>query len=289
MAQRHADIFEGNRSYNYAGPSNAIALDQAGVKQFAPDIGNLAGQTLHVRSNTLAFLIEAPRFFQFMPDADRWVRSLKAIIEKLSHTITGLNRTLHVQSEEGAIGGSGEVFQVPTNVTRDRSNPTHVMRELMGRPCTNFIGSWINWGIGDENTKVPLVVSLGNVTATDYDATFYAATVLYIEPDPTMTEVVSAVLCVNMYPTDQPNYEMGKDASQMGVYEDASITFTALSDISLGTKLLARQLLRELNLGGLNPNQTGILFDGVTADVKAASNGLKEQLEQGAADRVTYG
>lgn len=285
---RYSNPFIGNTSFGKGAPANTINLAQAGTLQMAPDLANIASNTPFVQRNTLAFLIEAPRFFQFTTNPEQAVRSLKAMLETHTRTIDGLNQQITVETADAAYGGSGERIQVPTNVTRATSSPNHGMWELQGRAIQRFIKWWIVYGIGDENTKVPLVVADGQVSAEDYDATFYGATTLYVEPDPTMTDVVSAYLCTNMYPLSTGPWESSKDVSQMGRNLDLSIEFTAATDVSIGTLLFARKMIQSLSIAGLNPNENPLWLENVSADVQSATNGLADQLERGASARVSY-
>jgi hypothetical protein len=285
---RYTNPFVGNTGYGRGLAENTINLSQAGTVQFAPDLANIAANTPYVRRNVVAFLIEAPRFFQFTSNPDLAVRSLKALIENHTRTIDGLNQQLTVDTAEAPYGGSGERIQVATNVTRATSAPSHGMWELQGRAVSRFIKWWITYGIGDENTKVPLVVADGQVSAEDYDATFYGATILYVEPDPTFTDVVSAWLCTNMFPLGTPPWEGSKDASQLGQNLDLNIEFTAASDVSIGTIMFARKLIQSLNLAGMNPNENPLWLENVSADVQKATNGIADQLAQGASQRISY-
>jgi len=285
---RYANPFIGDRAYNLGKGEGTINLGQSGTHQFAPDLANVASNSPYVRRNVVPFLIEAPRFFQFAPNPELMIRCLKAFIENHTRTIDGLNQQLTVDTGESPVGGSGERIQTATNVTRAVSSPTHGFWELQGRAVSKFTKWWIQYGIGDENTKVPLVVSNGRVKATDYDQSFYGATVLYVEPDPTFTEVVSAWLCTNMYPLGTPQWEGSKDASQLGQQLDASLEFTALTDVSVGVELFARQIMQSLNLAGMNPNENPLWLDGISGDVQAATNGINSQLETGAERRISF-
>jgi hypothetical protein len=285
---RYANPFLGNRAFGRGQAENMINPAQAGTRQFAPDLANIASNTPYVRRNVIPFLIEAPRFFQYMPNADVLVRCLKAMIEVHTRSIDGLNKQLTVTSAESPWGGSGERIQTPTNVERAVSTPTHGMWELQGRAISKFVRFWIQFGIGDENTKVPLVVANGNITASQYDQTFFGATVLYVEPDPTMTDVVDAWLVTNMYPTQTAPWEGSKDASQLGQTLDISQEFTGIADVSMGTHLFAKQKLQELNLLGLNPNERPLWLERVSADVQAATNGIDQQLQEGASSRISF-
>jgi len=285
---RYNNPFIGSRAYGRGESPNTIDVSQAGTVQFAPNLANIAANTPYVRRNLVPFLIEAPRFFQFAQDQDMMVRCLKAFIENHTRTIDGLNQQITVDVAESPVGGSGERIQTATNVTRATSSPTHGCWELQGRAISKFIKWWITMGIGDENTKVPLVVANGNVEASNYDATFYGATVLYVEPDPTFTEPVSAWLCTNMFPTATPPWEGSKDASQLGQNLDINIEFTALTDVSIGTMLFARQIMQSLNLAGMNPNENPLWVENISADVRKANNGISDQLQAGASNRISF-
>ncbi len=285
---RYSNPFVSGNGYTRGVDSATIDLGQAGTKQFAPNISNIAANTPFVKRNLIAFLIEPPRFFNFVDNPLEAVRSLKAFIEVHTRTIDGLNATLTSDNAGPPVGGSGETLQTSVNITRAPSTPSHGTYELQGRAIQKFIAWWLRTGIGDENTKTPLVVTTGRVSPTDYDATFYGATVLYIEPDAFLQEPVSAWLCTNWYPEGTGPWEGSKDAGQLGQTLDLNIQFTALTDISIGTQLLARDMLRRLNAAGLNPHEIPTSIDRINAMVQDSGNGLATQLEEGAASRVVY-
>lgn len=287
---RYNDHLVSQTLYNRSGIAvNTLDVAKAGTRVLAPDLANVASNSPYVRRNVIPFLIEAPRFFDYHPQADRLVAGLKAFIETHTRTIDGLNQALTVDSGEAPWGGSGERIQTATNVTRATSNPTHGCWELQGRSITKMMKWWIEWGIADANTKVPLITTLPSFDANavrDYNQTFYGATVLYIEPDPTMQEVVSAWLCTNMYPTGTPPYEGSKDASQLGQTLDLNVEFTAMTDVSEGTEQFARQMLQRINMAGMNPNDNPIWWENVSEDVAAQANGLVEQVQRSASNRI---
>lgn len=287
--QRYSNPFIlNNRDHGLNQGEGMIDLSKAGTRQFAPDLYNIAGNSPYVRRNVIPFLIEVPPFFRFASDKDLLAASLKALLETHTRTVDGLNQTITVENGESPVGGSGESLKTPTNVTREVSAPTHGCWELQGRSITKFIKWWIRYGIGDENTKVPLIVSNGGVDAADYNATFYGATVLYVEPDPTMTEVVDAWLCTNFFPTATPTIEGTKDVAQLGQTLEISLEFACTTDVSQGTKNFARQLLQSINLQGLNPNENPAWLEGLGADVSAADSGLADRIEAGASRRLAF-
>lgn len=286
--RRYSDPMAPVTGYGAGGAKNTINMAQAGTDVFRPDLANLASNTPYVSRNVVPFLLEAPRFFQYAKDPNQLVRSLKALIENHVRTIDGLQQTMQVDTADAPWGGSGEAIQVGTNVTRARSNPSLGCWELQGRAIQRFLKWWITYGIADENTKVPRIVAEGNVPVEKYDATFYGATVLFVEPDPTFQDVVSSYLCTNFFPLSTGPWESRKDAAQIGQNLDLSIEFAAMTDVSDGVTAYARELFQRMNIRGMNPNNTRTWTEGISADVQRATNGLRQQLETSASNRVTY-
>lgn len=286
--KRYNDPMAPVTGYGAGGAKNTINLSQAGTDVFRPDLANLASNTPYVSRNLVPFLLEAPRFFQYAKDPRQLVRSLKALVENHVRTIDGLQQTVQVDTADAPWGGSGEAIQVATNITRARSNPSLGCWELQGRAVQRFLRWWITYGIGDENTKVPRIVAEGNVPVEKYDATFYGATILFVEPDPTFQDVTCAYLCTNMFPLSTGPWESRKDASQVGQNLDLSIEFAAMTDVSEGVQMYARELFQRMNIRGMNPNDQRTWTEGISANVNAANIGLKQQLERSATNRVTY-
>lgn len=288
--KRYNDPMAPKSNMGAGGSASTVNLAQAGTQVFTPDLANIATNTPLVTRNVIPFLIEAPRFFKYAsPEVSKQLhRSLKALVENHVRTIDGLQQTVTVETADSPWGGSGEAIQTPTNVLLSRSNPTFGCWELQGRAIQRFIKWWITYGIGDYNTKIPRIVANGNVPAEKYDATFYGATILFIEPDPTFQDVVSAALCTNMYPTTTGPWDMRKDVSQIGQNLDLSIEMTCIQDVSEGTIEYAKEIMKKLNVKGLNPNDHRSWVEGISADVDSANLGIKDQLIQSANNRVTY-
>lgn len=285
---RYNDPMAPETGYGAGGARNTINIAQAGTNVFQPDLANIASNTPYVGRNAVPFLLEAPRFFRYANNSNWLTRALKALIENHSRTIDGLQRTLTVDTAEAPWGGAGEVIQAATNVTRSRSNPNIGAWELQGRAIQRFIEWWITYGIADPNTKVPRIVSEGVVPVEKYDQSFAGMTVLFVEPDPTFQDVTCAYLCTNMFPLSTGPWESRKDASQIGQNLDLNIEFSAITDVSEGVQSFARQMFRRLNIRGMNPNDNRTWFEGISADVQAAQNGIREQLNASASNRVVY-
>lgn len=285
---RYSDVTIGQRAYGEGASKGTIDLSLAGPRQFAVDIPNLAANTPYVRRNVIAVVLDLPVFLSYMADTDKWVANFKRLFEVHARTWTGLNQTLHVEYAEAPASGSGEVIEAATNVTRERSTPTMTCYELAGRSVTRLFNTWIRYGIGDANSKVPLVVEEGNLDASKWNQTFASATILFFEPDPTWTDITAAWLCANMQPKDGVTWEGGRDSGVMGQYEEVSIAFTATTEVSIAVDNLAREIMGSMSKKGLDPQHTDSIFGSYSADVAKATNGLKDQLDDATANRVEY-
>lgn len=286
MTKRFNNPYAPRSGYGANASENMMNLAQAGTFVTAPDLANLAANTPYVSRNLIAILLEAPRFFRYASNQNQLIASLKALIEKHCRTIDGLNRTVTAEFADAPVGGSGEVISAVSNVTRATSRPSLGAWELQGRTIQHFLEWWILYGLGDPNTKVPLIVSDGLVRPEHYNQTFAGCTVLFIEPDPTMQDVVSAYLCTNMQPTTTGDWSNRKDVAQIGQNLDLTIEFTALTDSSTGVKLYAREVLQSMDLSGLNPNDIQMWEEKISADVLGQRNGLVDQLAEGASKRI---
>jgi hypothetical protein len=286
MAKRFNNAYAPSTGYGANASANMMNVAQAGTYIFAPDLANLASNTPYVSRNLIAILLEAPRFFRYSPQQNQLVASLKALVEKHCRTIDGLNRTLTADYSDAPSGGAGEVISAISNVTRAVSNPSLGAWELQGRAIQHFLEWWILYGLGDANTKTPLIVSDGLVRPEHYNQTFGGMTVLFIEPDPTMQDVVTAYLCTNMQPKSTGDWSNRKDVSQIGQNLELNIEFTALTDSSAGVKVYARDILQSFDLAGLNPNDIQMWNENISADVAKARNGLINQLIEGAGERM---
>lgn len=237
-------------------------------------VNNFISNQAYVSKDVIPILIQAPEFFQYMPDPKGLEKTLKSIMETHSITIDGLNSTLTVEMEGHAIGGSGEQQEEVTDVTRAVSEPTHEFVEKINKPINKFWENFIRYGIMDENSKVPQVTLLEGFDGKDrpYDAGMYSFVMLYIEPDTTYTKVVNAWLCGNMIPKTGGENTGKKDKSSPGELSRLSIPFSAITVPSSNKEVyaLADKLLNEIA-------STRITFNSVPTFVKEKDAGVNEE------------
>jgi hypothetical protein len=277
--ERLQDTILGNKGFAKGIEAPMTNLVHGGQFGHAPNPGQYINNGAYVRTNTIAILLEAPRVFQHLPDPQVWIENLKNFIELHSRTIDGLQWGLTVDSAEQAFGGGQEMQSTPTNVTRARSEPTHVMDEKYGIPGWHLFDGWIRNGIMDPETKFSALVADGANSPADMLPDFYSMTVLYIEPDPTFKYAVKAWLITNMYPKELTSYEGRKD--QTSAYEpiELSVPFTGIQQVGKGVNALANRKLKEMVTGGMDPNRAPAFISKVDSDVKAGNGGYEAALK----------
>jgi hypothetical protein len=254
---------------------------------YAPDLTEWVSNQAYVRRHVFALLLEAPAFFQLMPNPDKWVGILRALVERHPRTIEGLNRGLTVSTDETPVGGGGEMQEEVTDVKRARSQPVFGYHEKYGNPIQTFFHDWITYGLMDPDSKV---AAIGNMAPGQYPADMladmYTATMIFIEPDPTHRKVVKAWLSTNMFPKMTGDMLGSRDISNALQLTDLSIEFAAISQTGLGVDVFAQSLLDQINITNANPYMQQAFMQGYSPDVAAQPVGYGVEIDKLAANAV---
>lgn len=283
----------GEKKQDATGISDISLLD-VGQNGYHTNFAGYASNAAYVRKNIIAVLVEAPAGFQNLPQPDKWVATLKSLVELHPNSIEGLSGTLTVEHVEEAVGGSGEMQETLSNVTRERSEPVFNWTEKYGKPINSFFHTWITNLMMDPETKVPAVMARGSGDAlegtqpTDILPDYHSMTVLFLEPDPTHTKVVEAWLSTNMQPKTAGEVVGSRDLTAAGESSQYAIGFTALTQMGQGVREMAQTYLNEMNRDSINPNlepaftadSRGANLDGSYAeqDVKASEAGYADSV-----------
>jgi len=269
------------------GNSTQVDLALSGQNGYMTDIHSFVGNAGYVKRNLIPILLEAPRGFKDLPSPEVWVATLKNLVELHAQTIEGLNSTLTVEFAENAVGGAGEMQEDIANVTRARSVPVFTWPEKYGKSIQHFLTGWIQNLMGDPETKVPRIVSLGGEGPTDLLPDYTGMTMLFIEPDPTQTQVIHAWLCTNMMPKTGGENLGKRDLTVAGESLIHSVEFTAITQIGAGVDQVAQKFLDGMNLVGVNPNNRPAFVEALTADVASVETGYAEKVASAASAAVT--
>lgn len=267
----------------FAQGRNSPMLDPTfgGQMGYAPEYSEWVSNKAYVKRNMIALLIEAPTGFQLLNNPDKWVSTLRALIERFPIRITGIQSGLEVETVESSpVGGGGEMHEDFTNVTRARSQPVFTWNEKDGRPVTAFLEGWVMNLIMDPESKVAGVANTNNLPP-DMLADRYTMTVLFIEPDITHSKVVNAWLSTNMHPKGNIAEVTGlRDKAAAGETQNLDVNFTAITQHGVGVRAFAQAMLDSISITNANPNLRPAFVQAITADVAAANVGYANQAQQ---------
>lgn len=274
MARLKGTLIAHGGAYSNMSFAPTVDLRLGGQNGFIPDYRTYLSNSAYVQRNVIPFLIEYPRGFNYLPNADIWIGTLKALVETQALTIEGLNGKVNVSYTENAIGSSGEMQEDFTQVTRERSTPSFTWVERQGRPVHLFFNGWIFYLIGHPDTQTPMINSLPQNADKYFDflPDFNSMSVLFVEPDPFQRRVVEAWLCVNMMPKTSGDLSGKRDLASAMSDRKVTIDFTAMTMMSLGVNQFGQWLLNQLNYVGLNPHTRRSAIETISANITSAQH-----------------
>lgn len=297
MARLANAILQNTSAFAQGHNSPMLDLQFGGQMGFTPNFTQWVSNQQYIRKNLICLLIEAPIGFQYLPNPDVWVGTLRALVELHAIRITGLNARLTVEVAETPVGGGGNMQQDPTNVTRERSVPQFSWNEKYGMPVNMFHQGWITNLIMDPDTKFANVATLSTASTTgstsnssgpptDMLADMYSATMIFIEPDPTHTRVVKSWLVTNMFPLSTGDITGQRDLTTAQENLTVDITYSGIAQYSLGVDAFAQQLLTSISIAGANPYTENAFVQAIEAVVSSTTTGYQNEVDAIAAAQV---
>ncbi len=278
MAIRQTDALLGGKAQGQGVNNDMLDLRYGGQMGYANNLSEWVSNAAYVRRHIFPILIAQPSFFQNSTYGESLTAQLRALIERHSLRIEGLNSSLEVEFAETPVGGAGEMQEEVTNVRRSRSTPSHSFFEKYGRPIQNFIEWWITFGLMDPDTKIANVGTLQNAP-TDMLPDRYTMTVLYVEPDAVHGKVAKSWLCANMMPKGTGEIIGSADRQSAMNLQELTIEFTALTQRSNGVDYWAQQILNTIKITDANPYMRDAFYKEITADVEKANTGYAKSIE----------
>jgi hypothetical protein len=254
-----------------------VDLQYGGQMGYAPDLTEWVSNQAYVKRNVICLLVEAPKGFSMLPNPEKHIATLRALVELHAMSIEGLNQTLEVETTENPVGGGGEMQEDFTDVKRTRTQPVFRWNEKYGMPIATFFSSWIRNLIMDPDTKYPAITTLANVPA-DMLADMYSATMLFIEPDATHSKVVKSWLVTNMFPKSSGEITGRRDLTQANEPQSYDINFTGISQSGIGVDAFAQKLLDGIAKTGANPYLRPAFVQEIQADILATKKGYSNDV-----------
>ena len=261
-----------------------------GQMGYAPDYTTWVSNQAYVRRNLICLLVEPPSAFLNLPQSDKWIGTLRSLVEQQALSITGLSQELNIETvDSNPVGGGGQVQEEFTNVTMNRSTPTFRWNERYGMPLYRFFNGWVRYCMMDPETKVASINTLAGNAVPDMLADRYTMTCAFIEPDPTHTKVVRAWLCANMFPKGNigGNLNGQRELTAAGEIGSLDIEFSAITQYGEGVNAMAQRLLNAINITNANPYTRQAFVQNISADVLATANGYAKSVDQLAQQQAT--
>jgi len=268
---------------NTRGPM--LDLSYGGQNGWMPNLKEWVSNQAYVQGNVIPFLIEPPKFFQYMPNPDKMVQILKALIETHTVSIEGLNAALTAEFAEHAVGGSGEMQKEVTDVKRTRTEVVHTFQEKYGRPIQRFLEYYMHYAMMDPDTKHPNIFTLENAP-DDWLADQYTFTVMYVEPDVTLKKPVKAWLVTNMMPDTTGDITGKRNLTEAKSVLDLSVNFGGIALSNWGVLQTAQSILDKVNFVNSNPYSRPAFVSEIQSDVEAATTGFTDDVNAASQEAV---
>jgi len=287
---RVTDAILGGKAFSKGSTQPMLDLSFGGQMGYSPDLREWVSNAAYVQRNLICILLEAPKAFSRLTDKNPeiWVRCLRALLELHPKSIEGLNATLTVETAETPVGGGGEVQEEFTNVTRARSQPVFTFDEKYGRPISTFLYNWITYALMDPESKIANIGTLASGYPEDMLPDQYAASCLFIEPDPTHRKVTKSWLCTNMFPKGTGEITGRRNITSAMQLQEISVEFTALSQFGLGVDRFSQQILDGINITNANPFLRQAHIQKISEDVAAqTATGYEAKVEDLGSTAVT--
>ena len=264
-----------------------VNLELGGQGGWAPNLTEWVNNQAYVSRPQICIMLEAPKMFSVMPDSYKWIASLKALFELHAKTIEGMNAGLKPEFDTHDVGGAGEKQHEVVDMKREASVPKFTFIEKYGRPIQTLLNYWMRYGMMDAEAKYALLGTLGNPNIKDLLADWYTATCLFIVPDPLHKTVDKAWITTNMMPQGEGDVTAKRDLSSGQEILTLDIEFTGMSQYGLGVNKFAQTILDQISTTNADPSMRASFIDRVSADVLAAANGYRNDLQKVGAQAVT--
>lgn len=250
-----------------------------------PDNVNWESSAAYVKQNVIPFLISAPKLIQYLPNSATVYAMLKGLVETMPSTIEGLNATPEWSYSENPVGNSGSMFHTPTGSKITPSEPVHQYYERKGNSIFRFLNELQRLFVMDPYLQKPGIISFPKYIQAGAPAILPAdqsMTVLYVEPDETMTRVINAYLICNMMVKSGLEMTSGKKSGgEENEVPQLSITYTGYQLFNTsGVTLLANTILDTISKPDLRPIDLQPFMNKIAEEVSAVdTTGFVERIK----------
>ena len=264
---------KGNGGFADGIQTNVSHLIEGGNFGYAKQWHSWVNNHQYTSRPLLTFLLEPPIGFKLLPNKEDHIGALRSLVETVRHRWTGLQHKLTVNVESSqSFGGSGQKYEVFTNVTEEQSSVSLSVWERPGLAIGRFFKFWINMLMMNPETKYASISTVAGAEAEKYDSMpdMYAMSMLFIEPDTNHRHVVQSWIGINMWPKDSGDNEAKHDKDNPSEVRELTIGFTGIFQYGPGVDYFAQKYLDNINLIGANEFHQKAAIQGIDAMVASA-------------------
>lgn len=262
-------------------------LQFGGQMGYAQNYTEWVSNAAYVRKNLIPLLVEYPRGFNFLPEKNYWISTLRALVELHALSIDGLAAGLEVAVIENPAGGAGQMQEDFSDVTQARSNVQIRWPEKYGAPISRFWSSYIRMLMMDPETKVAGISTIAGARPGDMLPDMWSFTMMFIEPDPQHSKVLRSWLVTNMFPHGTGEIIGRREIGAAGEGQQIDLGFGGLAQFGYGVDLFAQRLLDGIDITGANPLNRPAFVQQIDADVLAVNRGYRQGAEELGASAVS--
>ena len=223
----------------------------------------------YISNNVIPIVLRTPGIFDALADVELGSRLKQHYINMMTimpKTIDGLKRTVNVSFAEERLGGTGEVLESVTNVTKEKSDIQHTYIDRVGKPVWTLHDFLIRYAKMDYETGMPLAVTLDLKPGylekgQEPDRAFYTGTMAYVEPNITRKNVVEAYISGNIFPRTTGANESNSDRGSDRKRSELSIGYTNVTISGEPAKVVGQIILDKMQVFKENPDRLSALMN----------------------------
>lgn len=194
-------------------------------------------------------VLQTPKMWERLdPDNEHILpMTIKSMFECHAKSVTGIDLTYNLETNDQPIGHDGQTFKVPTQAKRAEVTPNFTWYEVTGNLVWNLMMRWI-WDINDPDTNAGLEFQTGDhpdaFTMSTYSLTFIA---LQYDQTSAADRLIDAAVYTNVFPQTTGELGLQREIGTTQVRERA-IAFNGYVIHNEKTRAIGKVLATALKL-----------------------------------------
>lgn len=246
-----------------------------------PSYKSMPSDTPFAPQNAIIQLLEAPLFYNYLPNGSDLVAMLKSMLERFPLSVEGFDKTVTYSFIEQDIGGGQKISRV-SDAVLPQSNITFAYEEKgNSRTVAQFWRYHGDFGLMDPFLKRSRLASLDfDGLPIDQLIDMTGFSIIAIEPDAYLGKPVVTYMINGMQPKTSGEIKSKRAKVQALEGVAFSIEMTGYLTEASAVDKLGAEILKNIERRGLNPSNNELFSPAITADVSAAKTGFMNQIDE---------